>query len=215
MPLRRAPQPFDDPDWLFELKYDGFRALAYIEGGACRLVSRNGNRFASFSGLADELGRSVQARNAVIDGEIVCTDRRGRPKFYDLLYRRGTPAFFAFDLLCRDGEDIRLLPVIERKAALRALLRSVSGPLLAVDYLERVGTVLFERVCTMDLEGIVAKHRYGPYLSEPDTSTWLKIRNPRYSQWIGRAEAFERDRHREPVPGWHSCELACASLVRV
>jgi hypothetical protein len=81
---------------------------------------------------------------------------------------------------------------------------------LAVDHVEDTGTALFERVCEMDLEGIVAKHEVGPYVSDPQASTWFKIRNPHYSQRTGPHEAFERDRHREPVPGWHCCELACA-----
>jgi hypothetical protein len=64
------------------------------------------------------------------------------------------------------------------------------------------------RACELDLEGIVAKHRLAPYRSTADAATWLKIRNPHYSQWAGRHELFERERHREPVPGWHCCELA-------
>jgi hypothetical protein len=71
---------------------------------------------------------------------------------------------------------------------------------------------LFERVCELDLEGIVAKHKYGPYVVEREQSTWFKIRNRSYSQMVGREELFERERHSEPVPGWHSCDLACARL---
>jgi hypothetical protein len=164
-------------------------------------------------------------RTAVLDGEIVCVDRDGRPQFYDLLYRRRPPYFFAFDLLFHNGEDLQCLPLTERKARLRALLRRSSGPVLAVDHVEETGTALFERVCALDLEGIGAKHRFGPYLSADAVlpnlrhvrnlrnlppSTWFKIRNPHYSQWAGRHEAFERDRHREPVPGWHCSELACS-----
>jgi hypothetical protein len=63
----------------------------------------------------------------------------------------------------------------------------------------------------MDLEGIVAKQKFGPYVAEREHSTWFKIRNRAYSQMAGREELFERERHQEPVPGWHSCALACAS----
>jgi len=62
----------------------------------------------------------------------------------------------------------------------------------------------------MDLEGIVAKHKTAPYLSYHAISTWYKIKNPSYSQMVGRHELFEQERHSEPVPGWHCCELACA-----
>ena len=67
-------------------------------------------------------------------------------------------------------------------------------------------------VCELDLEGMVVKHKDSPYLSERTTSMWYQIRNPGYSQMIGRHELFERERHNEPVPGWHGCDLACAEL---
>jgi bifunctional non-homologous end joining protein LigD len=123
MPLRRHSTAFDNPDWIFEIKYDGFRALAQLRGGDCQLVSRNGNRFASFVPLADDLARGVRVRTAILDGEIVCGDQDGRPQFYDLLYRRLPPYFFAFDMLFHNGADLRFQPLTERKARLRALLR--------------------------------------------------------------------------------------------
>jgi hypothetical protein len=69
---------------------------------------------------------------------------------------------------------------------------------------------LFQRVCKFDLEGIVAKLKSGPYVSERERSTWRKILNSAYSQREGREELFEHDRDKEPVPGWHSCVAACA-----
>jgi ATP-dependent DNA ligase len=82
MPLTRKPQPFTHPDWLFEVKLDGFRCLAYVELGRCRLVSRNGNEFKSFPALNDALPLECRAKLAVLDGEIVCLDRAGqRRKF--------------------------------------------------------------------------------------------------------------------------------------
>jgi bifunctional non-homologous end joining protein LigD len=77
MPLTRRPEPFSHPDWLFEIKHDGFRALAYIERGAARLLSRNGNWFKSFPVLCDNLASDVNVRSAVLDGEIVCLDKQG------------------------------------------------------------------------------------------------------------------------------------------
>src|SRR6266571_198516 len=71
---------------------------------------------------------------------------------------------------------------------------------------------LFQRVCELDLEGVVAKHKSSPYVTEREHSTWFKMLNREYSQKEGREELFERERHSEPVPGWHSCDLACASL---
>ena len=79
-----------------------------------------------------------------------------------------------------------------------------------VEHIEQHGTALFERVCRMDLEGIVAKHSLAPYTTE--RTAWFKIKNRNYSQMAGREKLFERERHREPVPGWHCCELACAEV---
>ena len=71
---------------------------------------------------------------------------------------------------------------------------------------------LFQRVCELDLEGAVAKQMFGPYVTERDQSTWFKILNRKYSQMQGREELFERERHQEPVAGWHLCDLACAGV---
>ena len=96
------------PDWIYELKMDGFRALAVIEHGRAQLLSRNGHRFASFSALAESISDSLPNVTAVIDGEICSLDRRGRPQFKNLLFHRGNPpCFFAFDLLTCDGKDLR------------------------------------------------------------------------------------------------------------
>jgi len=71
------------------------------------------------------------------------------------------------------------------------------------EHVERSGTALFQQVCELDLEGIVAKQKFGPYVAEREQSTWFKILNPKYSQREGREELFERDRHSELAPGWH------------
>jgi bifunctional non-homologous end joining protein LigD len=150
----------------------------------------------------------------VLDGEIVCVDDTGRPQFADLLFRRGDPCFFSFDLLMRDGHDWRSAALMDRKQELRRLLAGASAdaPLKYADHVEGAGIALFERVRELDIEGIVAKHKYAPYGTSREDSMWYKIRNRDYSQMQGREQLFERDRHREPVAGWHSCELACVGL---
>ncbi len=215
MPLQRRREVFDHPDWLFELKYDGFRALAVIQPGRTQLVSRNGHPFGSFADLAAAIAVDLNIDGrSVIDGEIVCLDRHGRPQFKDLLFHRGTPCFFAFDLLMLRGKDWRAERLIDRKQELRRLFNRlpVTSRLKFVDHVDKSGTALFRRVCELDLEGIVAKYKYGPYLADRESSTWVKILNRTYSQKQGREELFERDRHKEPVPGWHSCVIACAEL---
>ena len=130
LPLNRRRESFDHRDWLFELKLDGFRALAYVEHGQGRLVTRNGNTFKRFAPLAAEIAGTLRrVENVILDGEAVCLDRDGRPLFDALLYRRSDPCFVAFDCLWLDGRDLRDLPLIERKRVLSrmtASLRAIS-----------------------------------------------------------------------------------------
>ena len=107
--LARSLEPFDDPAWLFELKHDGFRSLAYIEDGKCRLVSRHRNAYKSFETLRDALA-GLRAKSAILEGEIVALDTSGVSQFKELLYRRGRAVFFAFDLVWLDGMDLRQTP---------------------------------------------------------------------------------------------------------
>jgi bifunctional non-homologous end joining protein LigD len=109
-----ASRPFDHPEWVFELKYDGFRSLAVIQNGRCQLISRNGHPFNSFDTLRKALVAPSEGQT-VFDGEIVCLDKRGRPQFNDLLFHRGEPCFFAFDLLMSDVGDLRTERLTDRK----------------------------------------------------------------------------------------------------
>jgi bifunctional non-homologous end joining protein LigD len=143
MPLGRVPEPFSHPDWLYEIKWDGFRAMLHSDKDGVRLVSRNGNIFKSFPGLCEGLARDLRGRRCVLDGEVVCLDRHGKPQFRDLLFRRVEPHFYAFDLLWdqhlssddeqerrkfRNGEDVRYLPLCDRKLRLRSVVpRTESG----------------------------------------------------------------------------------------
>jgi bifunctional non-homologous end joining protein LigD len=176
MPLSRRPAPFDHPEWVFELKYDGFRSLAVIHNGRTELISRNGHPFNSFVDLRKAMTAPGDGKT-VLDEEIVCLDRRGRPQFNDLLFHRGEPCFFAFDLLMSDGKDLRSERLTDRKQELRRLmLKAPESRMRYVDHVEQHGTALFQRVCEMDLEGIVAKHSLAPYTTE--RTTWFKIKNP-------------------------------------
>jgi bifunctional non-homologous end joining protein LigD len=85
--LIRIREPFDDPGYLYELKMDGFRALAEISGGHVRMISRRGNTYKSFASLCTSIGTELKCE-AILDGEIVCLDSDGRPQFYELLRRR-------------------------------------------------------------------------------------------------------------------------------
>src|SRR5688572_23544060 len=177
MPLMRAAQPFDHPDWLFELKHDGFRALAYLSRGGCSLISRRGNTYKSVGPLRESLS-ILRAKDAVLDGEIVCLDQQGRSVFKELLYRRGDPAFYAFDLVWLNGRDLKQLPLTERKRRLARLIHANKCErVICGQHLDGEGVSLFRVVCEANLEGIVAKHKQSVYSSVP-SRTWLKIKNP-------------------------------------
>ena len=115
-----------------------------------------------------------------------------RPQFSELLYRRGEPHFCAFDLLWLNGEDLRALPLHERKRRLRKLIpRSKRSRVLFSDHIEVNGREVFRAACRMDLEGIVAKLKDGAYVADDGRrSTWIKIKNPQYTQAEGRHELF-------------------------
>jgi bifunctional non-homologous end joining protein LigD len=178
-------EPFEHPDWLFELKYDGFRALAFVHSGGVELVSRNGNSFTQFAALAAELRACLGVRSAVLDGELVCLDDQGRPQFNALLFRRGTPVFIAFDMLAENESDLRALPLLRRKARLRRVIPLESPCVLYAEHVAGTGRALFSEVCARDLEGMVAKHSRAPY-AEP--TTWVKIKNREYTGARNRHE---------------------------
>jgi bifunctional non-homologous end joining protein LigD len=143
--LSLVRQPFDHPDFLFELKHDGFRALAHIWEGKCELVSRRRNTYKSFQELKDNLTK-LKVKDAIIDGEIVCLDSEGRSIFNELLFRRGCPIFYAFDLLYLNGRDLRQLPLVERKEKLREILdKNELTDVICGKYVERRGVDLFKR----------------------------------------------------------------------
>ena len=123
---------------------------------------------------------------AVLDGEIVYLDADGKPQFYELMRRRAPQHYYAFDVLWLDGRDLRDIRLIERKRLLRRLVRP---PVLYSDHFEARGVDLFKAACDNDLEGIVAKLAAGRY--EPAATTWVKIKNPTYSQAEGRADFFD------------------------
>jgi bifunctional non-homologous end joining protein LigD len=105
------------------LKHDGFRAVAYVEDGTYRLISRKQIQYKSFAGLATALA-ALPVTDAILDGEIVCLDQDGRSQFRQLMRRRSQDvSFYAFDLIWHNGIDLRGLPLLERKSRLRALVR--------------------------------------------------------------------------------------------
>jgi ATP dependent DNA ligase-like protein len=160
--LKRRAQAFDNPNWLYEIKYDGFRALLEIDDAGARLLSRNRNRFKHLDPLAAALAKRLRVTNGILDGEVICVDETGRRIFLDLLRRR-EPCFVAFDLLWLNGEDLRPLPLIERKKRLKRLLAWRSNHLLAEAMtVEGRGKALMAAVEQHDLEGLSRSERVIP-----------------------------------------------------
>jgi bifunctional non-homologous end joining protein LigD len=184
-------EPFDDPAWLFEFKYDGFRALCYIEQGRCRFVSRNGNDLSRFDDLCDQVAAELELDDAILDGEVIAADETGRPQFYDLLRRARRPAYVAFDLLWLDGADLRGLPLRERRRRLEGIIPKRSSVISEALSVQGRGRELLELMQAHDLEGIVAKRLADPY--QPRTS-WFKIKNANYTQKEGRGDLFNKPR---------------------
>ena len=138
----------------------------------------------------------LKVKNAVIDGELVCLDAEGRSIFNELLLRRGCPIFYAFDLLYLNGRDVRQLPLMERKDKLRALIEKSALPdVLCGKFVEGRGIDLFNEVLRRNLEGVVAKRKTGTYSA---VSSWLKIKNPNYTQSERRHKLFESFKVKAP-----------------
>ena len=180
--------PFDGPDWLFEIKWDGYRAIAFIENGNVRLVSRNQNELTARYPELKDLANSVKAKNAILDGEVVALDEQGRASFSLMQQRTGfrpggrraptnadVPVlYYAFDLLYLDGYDWRRVPLEDRKKKLASIL--ITGDSLRYsDHYEQQGKALFEIARQKGLEGILAKKRDSVY-QERRSSEWLKIK---------------------------------------
>jgi bifunctional non-homologous end joining protein LigD len=176
---------FDDPAWLFELKWDGYRAIVTIErDGSVAIASRSGKDFTpSFPELAS-LASAFSERPLIVDGEIVVLDAEGRPSFSALQERldrfgRSAPdtsavTFVAFDLLYGNGRDLRDEPLEDRKAALEAALTG-DGPAMFSKHVFRDGKDLYELAESRGLEGIVGKRRASAYVSRR-SKDWVKIK---------------------------------------
>jgi bifunctional non-homologous end joining protein LigD len=154
--------------------------------------------------LCTEISHSIRAWSAVLDGEIVCLDADGRSNFYRLMFRRDWPYFHAFYVLSIDGQDLRDRPLAARKRHLRRIMPWIDTRLLYVDDVPARGVDLFRLACDRDLEGIVGKWRDGRYETDGVSTSWVKIKNPAYSQMVGRRDVFEarRDRRQSRRRDW-------------
>ena len=171
-------EPFDGAGWAFELKWDGYRALALVTSDATELRSRSGRDLAgAYPELAD-LRRAVTLQEVVLDGEVVVLDEDGRPVFNHLQKGRGPFTYVAFDILYADGEWLLERPWSERRARLVEAVAPEGAPRLIVsDHVEERGRDLFAAAAARELEGIVAKRTDSVYRPGQRVSEWLKIKS--------------------------------------
>jgi len=177
--------PFDDPDWQFEIKWDGFRVEAVVDGGAVRLWTRGEQDAARYFGTFLAPPTWIAARRAIVDGEVIALDDRDEPDFALLQERikgRGRPGaavtpfvYEAFDLLHLDGRSLLDEPLEERRRLLAAVLRADPRVRMS-EHIAGEGIAFFEAARQRGLEGIMAKDRRSRYVPGARTLDWQKIK---------------------------------------
>ncbi|TME79230.1 MAG: hypothetical protein E6I45_13240 [Chloroflexi bacterium] len=176
--------PFDDPDWLFEVKWDGFRVEVVVDGDTVRLWTRGEQDASRYFGPFVDPPTWLAARQAVVDGEVIALDERGEPDFALLQARikgRGVAAeptpfvYEAFDLLHLEGRSVLGEPLEQRRRLLASILQPDPRVRLSESIAEE-GVAFFEAAKARGLEGIMAKDRRAPYLPGKRTDRWQKIK---------------------------------------
>jgi len=172
-------ESFDDDEWLFEIKWDGYRAVAETNGKNTRLYSRNGLSFLdAFPAVAKDL--QTIKKKMILDGEVIAVNEHGHPDFQLLQHAAKEPstaiAYQVFDIIELDGKDLSDLPLLERKKILQKELPK-SDHIRYCDHVKERGKEFFKVVKAQDLEGVIAKRMDGRYLKGVRSKSWLKIKN--------------------------------------
>jgi bifunctional non-homologous end joining protein LigD len=162
--------------WRFEVKWDGYRALGYVRGGECELVSRNGNLLTErFSDVAKAVPRALKTPSAVVDGEVCALDDEGRPSFSAMQQGTGRLVFYVFDLLEVDGDPVVDCTLEWRQARLAELLDGRNRTVRVSESFDD-GEALMEAVRAQELEGVMAKQLGSKYCEGKRTRYWLKVK---------------------------------------
>ena len=168
-------------DWVHEIKLDGYRILIRIERGRVKLVTRNRQDWTDRFPAVAEAAAALPVKAALLDGEVVALDAAGVSSFQalqqaaDAVETGRSLDYVAFDLLFLDGQDLRPLPLVERKARLARLLEGRRARLRYSEHFEEPGPRVYERACRLGLEGIVSKRKHAPYTSGRGPA-WLKVK---------------------------------------
>ena len=178
--------PFSNPEWIFETKWDGFRSVCFVKNGKSRFVSRNQIEMTPQYPELAKTAKQIDAKEAILDGEIVALDKDGMPRFQLLQPRVGRKSgiealrglghivYYVFDLLYVDGQDLMSCPVVERKEALENILRPASFIKLS-EHIVGDGEAFFKQIEKFHLEGMIAKRAASPYVQKR-TKDWLKVK---------------------------------------
>lgn len=181
--LKPLDRLVDNPHYQYEMKYDGFRGMAYFEKDRCRFVSRNGKTLSQFQSLCEAIAQELRVQNAIFDGEVIAMDATGRPIFNKMLRREGPFHYVVFDLLWLNGQDLRSLPLETRRRRLLKVLPKSSRFMTASLVQVGSGFPLYDLMIENDLEGIVVKRLTDKYSR---STKWYKFKNRNYSQARGR-----------------------------
>lgn len=189
---------FAKPGWLYQIKYDGFRALLKKEGECCSLYSKKGRDLLAMGSKVKALCQSVAselaARDIALDGELVALDEEGKADFWALMEGRHPLVYAAFDILRLDGKDVRNLPLTRRLELLRKEIPAPSRVLLMVEAVEpNIAAQIFELVCRREVEGLVAKRADSAY-DPAARRAWVKLLNKAYPLIQEKRAFFNRTR---------------------
>jgi bifunctional non-homologous end joining protein LigD len=172
---------FDDEDWLFEVKWDGYRIEAVVRNGAAKTFTRHGKDGETYFPKLLSPATWIDATEAIVDGEVVALGEDGLPSFSSLQELTGTQSphlvYQAFDLLYLDGRSLLSVPLEDRKHLLKMVLRGGDRRVRYADHVVGEGKEFMDAASKQDLEGVIAKHRTSPYLPGIRSRTWLKIKH--------------------------------------
>jgi bifunctional non-homologous end joining protein LigD len=180
LPVGRLHFPTGE-GWIYELKYDGYRGVLYLEKGEATILTKSGKRNLMFRSLESRLAQCLagpnKKRNMILDGEVCALDEKGKSIRGDIGAKRASLVYVAFDIMWLDGRDLRQLPLSERKKILKKLLDKGTWQCVLFASHLTDGVTFFRLVHQYGLEGIVAKRLTDPYSR---STLWIKLKNPHY-----------------------------------
>lgn len=175
-----------EDNWIYEIKYDGYRMVAFIEDNTAKLITRNGQNFTSrFKSIEKSLINFSKSKAMVLDGEIVVIDERGKTDFQLLQnnFKSSEPTYIVFDLLALDGKDLRKEPLIKRKKLLSNLLKDAPKNIYYSAHIKDKGKEAFEGACKMGMEGIIGKREDSTYNGKRN-GDWIKLKCDHRQEFI-------------------------------